>query len=128
MVTAICSHGGVQGTSSVPGLADPHRPELQVHLLPILGSFADARGRVQETYAGRLAGASRVHGNAPRCAPAVQDATNRCLTRAARRAGARQSWNFLLRNRPCRRRATRPSVCSRFLTPSSMVPSTGRPS
>jgi hypothetical protein len=47
---------------------------------------------------------------------------------AAQRADARPgSGTCLSPDRSCRPRATRPSGCSRFLTPSSRVPSTGHP-
>ena len=67
--------------------------------------------------------------NAPRCAPGcTRSPPTGASTRAARPAGARPgSGTCLSSNRPCRPRATRPSGCSRFLTPSSRVPSTCRP-
>jgi hypothetical protein len=56
---------------------------------------------------------------------ARQDGAHHCL--AARRAGARPGSGICRGSkRPCRRRATRPSGCGRFLTRSSRVPSTGR--
>ena len=87
----------------------------------MLGSFADAEDAVQETM---LAAWQGIGGFTEERASLrtwlYKIATNRCLN--ARRAASRRparNGTCLGPNRPCRPRATSPSGCSRFLTPSS---------
>ena len=110
-------------------LAESYRRELQVHCYRMLGSFADAEDAVQETM---LAAWQGIGGFAEERASLrtwlYKIATNRCLN--ARRAASRRpamEWDLSQFAPPCRRRATSPSGCSRFPTPSSGARSTGCP-
>ena len=85
-------------------LAESHRRELQVHCYRMLGSLQDAEDAVQETL---LAARQGIGGF------------------TEERASLR-TWLCKIAAK-CRLRATRPSGCSRFLTPSSRVPSACRP-
>ena len=98
-------------------------------LLRMLGSFADAENAVQETM---LAAWQGIGGFTEERASLrtwlYKIATSRCLNarRAASRRPARE-WDVSRFAPLVPTRATRPSGCSRFLTPSSRVPPACRP-
>ena len=120
----ICSHGRGPGTARRSG-SSPGRTggSCRCTATGCSGSFADAEDAVQETM---LAAWQEGIGGFTEERASLRTwlyklATNRCLNarRAASRRPAREWDVSRVTNRPCRPRATSPSGCSRFLTPSS---------